>query len=189
MKNILPKRGFTLIELIVVMALLGILIVAGFGSYLGSIKRGRDAKRKGDIAGISKALQIYFNDAGGFPISTNGKIKGCTDATGSLVVDGCAWGGVFSNQQTQQVYMGTLPKDPVATNNYYYYAPGSGRYFYILAHLENKEDTAIPLNGTQQQYYSAVDGNSLTTSSCGGTCNYLVVSQNIEPVVTTANDN
>ncbi len=56
------NRGFTLMELLIVIAMLAILATAGVGSYIQSLKRGRDASRKSDIRQIQKALELYIQD-------------------------------------------------------------------------------------------------------------------------------
>ena len=43
------KAGFTLVELMIVMIIMGILVLAGVGSFISSQKRSRDTKRKNDL--------------------------------------------------------------------------------------------------------------------------------------------
>ncbi len=49
-------RGFTLIELMVVMAIIAILTTAGLSAYTGYIKKARDAVRIADINAINKIV-------------------------------------------------------------------------------------------------------------------------------------
>jgi len=60
-------KGFTLIELLVVIAIIGILIAAATVSYTKAQQKGRDGKRKADLASIQQALELYFQTNGKYP--------------------------------------------------------------------------------------------------------------------------
>ncbi len=62
MKKFLPKsfsnpQGFTLVELMVAIAILAILSVAGLIIYSGAQKNARDSRRREDISAIATALE------------------------------------------------------------------------------------------------------------------------------------
>ena len=59
--------GFTLIELIVVMALIMILSVVGIGAYLQATTKSMDTQRKNDLNQIAKAIETYYTDMGKYP--------------------------------------------------------------------------------------------------------------------------
>jgi general secretion pathway protein G len=79
-------RGFTLIELTVVMALLMILAGMGIAQYRNSVAHAREAVLKQDLFGMRDAIDQYYADKGQYP--------GTIDA---LVSDG---------------YMRKIPEDP-----------------------------------------------------------------------------
>lgn len=51
------SKGFTLIELMITVSIISILAVVGVAIYSGAQKNARDAKRRGDIDAIAKALE------------------------------------------------------------------------------------------------------------------------------------
>ena len=60
----LLRRGFTLIELMVVVAIIGILMSAGILAFSNAQQNARDAKRRADINAIAKALEQYNQNTG-----------------------------------------------------------------------------------------------------------------------------
>ncbi len=125
--------GFTLVELLVVVSIIGILATLLVANYNATRQRARDAQRKSDLRNIQTALRVYYNDKGRYPPASSGRISGC--GTGSSV---CDWGGSFSSNGV--VYMNVLPKDPSSDRSYYYdYDSATGDYT-LYACLENKAD-------------------------------------------------
>jgi type II secretion system protein G len=97
------KKGFTLIELMVVIAIIGILasiVIANLGNARNQAK---DARRVSDIKNIQLALAQYFNDYQRYPCD----IYATTNSTACPRFSG--------------VYMSKVPVDPGANNNNYAY--------------------------------------------------------------------
>ncbi len=158
------SAGFTLIELLVVIVIIGILSGLGLGSFMSSQQKARDARRKGDLDNISKALELYYNDKGVYPVG-DGVIEGCASAAP------CQWGDEWQDDNGT-FYMVQLPSDPSGGYNYHYVSAGAD--FQIYARLENLKDGSIPTDG---------GGNPLgyTGTVCtveGSECNYGVSSTN-----------
>ena len=59
-RKLQTKKAFTLIEVLVVVAIIGILASMGINSYTRALQNARDAKRKSDVDEARKALQMYW---------------------------------------------------------------------------------------------------------------------------------
>ena len=137
MKSQMSKRGFTLVELLVVISIIGILATLVMANLNSARSRARDAQRKSDVRSIATALRLYFNDKGYYPSSnSSGEILGCGSAGTSV----CDWGSEWSVGTT--VYMPTLSKDPLTGQTYAYELGTSSDMFTLSACLENKSDTS-----------------------------------------------
>ncbi len=154
------NRGFTLVELLIVIAIIGILTTIGVTNFQSARMRARDTKRKSDLVTIAKSLEAYANDHKLFPTSSGGKIL-CQPATATV----CDWGEPFTDA-SGTIYAAKLPEE--GRDNYYYvYESADGESFSLYARLENEQDSAID--------------NTLTTEcSTGINCNYKHNSTNIE---------
>lgn len=66
-----PASGFTLIELIVVIAVVGVLATV-ITSYLGAARnRGNDSRRVSDVKQIQSALELYYSNHQSYPVTLN----------------------------------------------------------------------------------------------------------------------
>lgn len=65
------KSGFTLIELLVVIAIIGLLATMSIVALNNARSKSRDSKRVADVKQIQTALELYFNDANGYPDSVS----------------------------------------------------------------------------------------------------------------------
>lgn len=140
--------GFTLVELLVVISIIGILSGFLFVNFANVRERGRDSQRKRDLDQIKTALRLFYNDYQRFPASNaSGEIVGCNcDATGT-VCSACTWGSDFGDGTTS--YM-TLPADPINTAGYVYeYNATSADTYTITATLENLGDPQIEESQTR----------------------------------------
>ena len=64
-------RGFTLVELLIVIAIIAVLSIFGGANYIQSLKKGRDSRRKADLEQIRAALEMYRTDNTGYPEAEN----------------------------------------------------------------------------------------------------------------------
>lgn len=69
------QKGFTLIELLVVIAIIGLLSTLAVVALNNARMKARDSKRVSDIKQIQTALELYYNDASGYPANINEPIS------------------------------------------------------------------------------------------------------------------
>ncbi len=61
------QAGFTIIELLIVIAIIGILATLVLTNFQGAQAKGRDTVRKNDINSIYQKLEEYYNENGAYP--------------------------------------------------------------------------------------------------------------------------
>jgi type II secretion system protein G len=83
------QRGFTLIELMIVVAIIGILTAIAFPLYANIQARARVAKAQADVRTLASAIVVYSAHTGVLPTAL-------TDVTSSVVVGGVAAGPFIS---------------------------------------------------------------------------------------------
>ncbi|AOJ09956.1 type IV pilin protein [Burkholderia mayonis] len=59
--------GFTLIELVVVMAIIGLLLTIALPRYMHSIERGKEQVRQQNVSVMRDAIDKYYGDNGKYP--------------------------------------------------------------------------------------------------------------------------
>lgn len=128
-KNKFYISGFSLLELIIAMAIIAIVSGALWGNFFTSIIKGRDARRKQDLALTGKSLELFYNDMRAYPNETQFP----------------AWGSTLANPNNSTVvYMQKLPQDPASPGYAYcYMSDAAGSYYKIFAHMENSQDPQI----------------------------------------------
>lgn len=156
-KNLFNKKGFTLVELMVVVAIIGILSAVVIVNISSSRSKARDAKRISDIAQIQLALEQFFDRCNRYIYASSGKIdtedKNCKNITDFISV---------------------IPKDPLTKADYKYGVEGSNFLDYILkAELENDGNGATA-EGLSNPATSAVNLYSVSGPCAPSTKNYCV---------------
>jgi general secretion pathway protein G len=110
MRKKYKQKGFTLIEIMVVVVIIGLLATLILPRVLGRQEEAMVAKASSDIRALSSALKLYKLD--------NFKFPGTSDGLDSLV----------SGAKDGKGYIDRLPADPWG-NDYQYLYPGEKQEF------------------------------------------------------------
>ncbi len=154
--------GFTLVELLVVMAIIAVLTLVAVANFRNVQIKARDGQRKSDLGQVQRALEIYLFDYGSYPLSSNGSIRvGAVTLSWKTPVTA---GSVFIDSKGT-LYMKEVVGDPKANPSYPNYCYSSdGVSYKIYARLENTDDPKIG-----------------TYTCAGENYNYGVSSPNVNP--------
>ena len=118
-------RGFTLIEIMVVIIILGILAMYVAPKLMGRPEEAKQVRAKMDIAALETALKLYKLDSGIYP-GTEQSLLALVQRPES---------GVIPKKWRQGGYLekGKVPKDPWG-NDYIYLSPGLKGDFDIISY-------------------------------------------------------
>lgn len=144
------KKGFTLIELMVTITVIGILATVGMVTYSNAQKSARDARRKDDFKQIATALELYQQANGHFPLGNHRYAwYGGGPGMWSSSRDAAPWiAGLTST------YISQLPVDPLNSLSYNYtYTTGgsdcaSPQSYILEVEMENTNDSNAGLTFT-----------------------------------------
>ncbi len=167
----LRHRGFTIVELLIVIVVIAILAAITIVAFNGVQQRARDAKRQSDVKTIAKALELYYTEKGAYPNATNYTPGSTTINSGwSTTADG-SWSNL---EAALQPYVSALPRSPgnstspaisggdsydyVGFSNSTYCGTTAGQGYYLTYRLENSAQTMTTVgacNGTAPGPYSS----------------------------------
>lgn len=161
------QSGFTVVELLIVIVVIGILAAITMVSYNGIQGRARDTERKSEVLQIAEAIQLYNLDVGDFAEA------GCGNGTGTGYIatdyDGVGPFRPIMTCLTDGKYLTRALVDPSGSLScsgvtcFTYMKASCAAGTFVYAHLESLPQTTTDTDGTCQ-----------TTWDTGYGVNYVV---------------
>ncbi|MBI4132441.1 MAG: type II secretion system protein GspG [Candidatus Sungbacteria bacterium] len=121
--------GFTIIELIVVLAIIALMTALGFALFSEARAKSRDAKRERDVKTLQDALSIYVTNAASYPT---------TDAGGVYLTGSDAVSAALVSAGAIQA----IPLDPQNVGSFRYHYTSTDGFTYTLTY--SLETNSIP---------------------------------------------
>lgn len=135
------QPGFTIVELLIVIVIIGILAAITIVAYNGIQQRARDSRRGSDIIQLQKALGMYEAENGAYP----------QVGTANTGYD------IQTLATPLNPYMKTIPDDPQkgqsGVTNYQYVTTGGGAGYGIRISYESKPQCKILVNKTTTEWW------------------------------------
>lgn len=139
----MKRSGFTLIEILVVIAIIASIVSLAIPNYLSARQRAQDTKYKSEMAQMKDALRLYNTDYHTYPAGPNGlSMSGC-GANGTTACP-CQAGTVdfaAGGSGCDIIYMKQFPTGFLSSITYYQVQNGDDFCMSVL--LNNKSDPDI----------------------------------------------
>lgn len=157
------NKGFTIIELLVVILVIGLLASMATFEYITQLQRGRDTTRINDLKGIAVALEMYRNDPANkknvTPKNVHYPYEGSVllAKTSNIDTDYLKNSIDPINDPNIQGYFTNIRQDPLIqrdTTRYYRYRVNlDGTEFKLSVKLEIDTNSMINDGGISQDWY------------------------------------
>lgn len=174
----MERKGFTLIEILIVVAIIAILasiVLVGLGPTQQS---GRDARRLSDLHEIQNGLELYYNSCGYYPGTAVS--APCAAYAAS---DGYYGSGPTDTKSVEYIMthfsalgINQVPDDPTSGHHYLYAVIPGGTSYILEAQLENTNNSVFAsytVPGNLSSYTDA-DGSKVISTGCTGTGYYCI---------------
>ncbi|MDD2823306.1 MAG: type II secretion system protein [Candidatus Daviesbacteria bacterium] len=159
------KRGFTVIELLVVISILAIMATVGFAVYSGVTAKVRDGQRIKDLQVVKQALELYRSDEHKYP------------ATGDLNLADIT--APLDSDDGSRIYLSQIPIDINPNKRYFYAATPVSCNNTSQATACTGFVLCAKKDGSESTYTNIDCANTslVPLSSCGGDCDMGISSQ------------
>ncbi len=126
-------KGFTLVEIIIVITILAVLSTMGVMSYTWYNSSSRDAVRTVDIGLLKQSLEWFKTVAWKYPMPEN------QTGTGTIYGEEFSYLWVIGDNISGVLKINKTPVDPLSKTNYVYAVTNDRAYYQIATVLENTQ--------------------------------------------------
>ena len=138
------NKGFSLIEILVVVTIIGLLTTTAVVTYSVFMKQSRDAKRKADLSQLSAALEMYRSNNDTYP-------------------------PILTSLTAPTIYIQSVPADPKNPTYTYYYNPVDS-----AGGVCDGTASDLCVNYTLGAYLETTSTCPVVISCTGAPCNYCL---------------
>lgn len=152
------QYGFTIVELLIVIVVIGILAAITIVAYNGIQERARISGMQSDILTLNKAIQMYYADNGHYPITPAGPGQPCDSG------QWCGWGQATGDNLIPGVSPKYISKTPQLSQNSntgitYLYRSPDGVDYKLIRYANGTALSQAELSAAGSRQTSGCDGN------------------------------
>ena len=131
------RKGFTLIEILIVVAIIALLASSVLIGFAPAQRQGRDTRRIGDLRQVQYALELYYSKCGYYP----GSAQAGTPCGNFSQVS--TWATLSAALTGSNIGVPKVPNDPSSSRTYLYGTDNIGSSYVIGAVLEDTNSSAL----------------------------------------------
>lgn len=143
------KRGFTMLELLIVIAIIGVMSTLAIVGLTGAQAHARDGRRKSDLETVRSALELYRADCDRYPPAGNSSGSFSFTAGSNFKLTGTNSSSTARCSRST-TYLNLVPSDPTSSGRYLYSVAADGSTYSLCSYLElHAGMSVVSCGGTQ----------------------------------------
>ena len=85
------EDGFTLVELLIVVAVIGVIVAIAIPNLLSSLQRSKQKRTMADLRAVAVALELYQTDHSRYPATTDGTVASIRSSLEPIYASTVPW--------------------------------------------------------------------------------------------------
>ncbi len=131
------RKGFTLIEILIVTAIIALMASSVLVGFAPAQRQGRDARRIADLRQAQNALELYYSKCGYYP----GGAQAASPCGNFSQIS--SWTNLSTALTGSNIGVSRIPNDPSSGKNYLYGTDSIGSSYVVAATLEDANSSAL----------------------------------------------